>query len=131
MPEVQMGGTDDDRIFIGTDFTRDFHVLDLDADPTGQTAKNVDGHTYVFDVRKEDKSSEVKLSKELAVVGTYDPNPEANTQRLRWTCADDDLTTEIFGRDGGTFRYSVKRTNPGNETVVQFGDIVIERVTQI
>lgn len=128
--EVQMGGVDGDRIFIGTDGTRDFHVKDYDADSTGATAKNVTGHTYVLDIRKADKSSTAILTASLTITGSFNSTASSNTQRLRWTFADTEITTTLFSTDGGTFRYSVKRTDDGSDTIVQWGDIVIDRATQ-
>ena len=40
--EVQMGGTSTDRIFLGTDFTRKFAVLDLDTDADGLTGDGLE-----------------------------------------------------------------------------------------
>lgn len=127
---VQIGGVDEDRIFIGTDFTRDFHVLDLDTDSSGATAKNIAGWAITLDIRGADEAATSKFSATLSIVGSFQSVAASNTQRARWTCADTDLTTAIFTADGGTFRYSVKRTDDGNEVILQRGDIVIERATQ-
>jgi hypothetical protein len=129
--EVQMGGAEGDRIFLDTDFRREWHVKDYDTDSTGATAKDMTGKTCVFDIRRENKSSAALLSATLSVVGSFNSVAASNTQRLRWVCADTDITTTIFGADGGTFRYSVKDTTAGAETVLQTGDIVIERATQV
>lgn len=128
--EIQMGGVATDRIFLGTDFTRDFEVLDIDTDDTGATAKDVAGWAVTLDIRPKDTSSAAKLTASLTVVGSFNSVASSNTQRLRWTCADTDLTTALFTSDGGTYRYSVKRTDDGLETILQYGDVVIERATQ-
>jgi hypothetical protein len=128
---VQMGGSDTDRIFLDTDFTRDVHVKDIDTDSTGATAKNITGWTVALDIRTKDSASTAKYAATLSVTGTFNSVAASNTQRARWTCADTDLTTAIFGANGGTYRYSIKRTDAGAETVLQYGDIVIQRATQI
>lgn len=128
--ELQMGGVSTDRIFLDTDFRREWQVLDYDTDLTGATAKDITGKTFTFDVRRENKSTTALLSASLSIVGSFNSVAATNTQRLRWVCADTDITTAIFGSNGGTFRYSVKDTTTGVETIVQTGDIVIERATQ-
>jgi len=129
--DIQMGGVPADRIIIGTDFTRTFQVLDIDADPTGETAKDVAGQAYTFDIRQDDYSGLPPiLTASLTITGVFNSVASVSTQRLVWTCLAADLTTALFGRDGGAYRYSVKRTDTGVKTVVQFGTIVIERVTQ-
>ena len=132
---VQLGGVDADRIFIDTDFTRDFAVLDLDADRTGATAKQVTGLPFTLDIRPRDHSSappiiSFSIGSGLSIIGTFNSVAASNTERIRWTCADTDLTTALFSIRGGTFRYSLKRTTPGSEVIIQRGDIVIERATQ-
>lgn len=128
--EVQMGGTDTDRIFLDTDFTRDFHVKDIDTDSTGATAKNITGWAIVFDIRTAAHSSSAKLSATCSITGSFNSVAASNTQRARWTCADTDITTALFGSKGGTYYYSLKRTDAGSETILQYGTIVIERATQ-
>ena len=133
--EVQFGGTDTDRVFIGTDLTKKFAVLDLDLDATGATAKEITGWAITFDVRKLDKSSTSIVSKTvgsgIAITGVFNSVAATNTQRAVVTLdADTDLTTAKFSSDGGTFRYSLKRTDDGSETVLAYGDFVVERATQ-
>jgi hypothetical protein len=128
---VQMGGTTTDRIFLDSDFTRNFHVKDIDTDATGATAKEITGWTIILDIRKSLQSPNPLLQATLTVTGVFNSTAASKTQRARWTCADTDLTTAKFGLGGGTFPYSVKRTDAGNEVVLQRGNIVIERATQI
>jgi len=128
--DVQMGGTSTDRIILGTDFRREFQVLDYDTDSTGATAKDMAGKTCVLDIRRNDYGTAALLTATLTVIGVFNSVAATSTQRLRWVCADTELTTTIFGARGGTFRYSVKDTTDTAETVLQTGDIVIERATQ-
>lgn len=127
---VQIGGSDTDRVHLDTDFTRDFHVKDIDTDSTGATAKDITGWAITLDVRTDDATSAALATWALSIVGSFNSVASTNTQRARWTCADTEITTAIFGRRGGTFRYSVKRTDAGQELILQSGDIVIERATQ-
>ena len=133
--EVQIGGTATDRVFLDTDLTRVFEVLDIDTDPLGLTAKNVSGWALTFDIRVSDKSvaalKSFAIASGLAIAGTFNSVAASNAQRVTWTCADTDLTTAIFGAGGGTFRYSLKRTDAGSEAILQYGNIVIQRATQV
>jgi len=127
---LQIGGTDTDRIFLGTAFTRKFHVKDIDTDATGLTAKDMTGKTVVLDIRTTHKSTATLLTATLTVAGVFNTVAASNLQRLQWACAYGDLTTAIFGPAGGTFAYSVKTTD-SSKTVLQWGDVVIERATQV
>jgi hypothetical protein len=127
--EIQIGGVATDRVFIGTDFTRDFHVKDIDTDSTGATAKEVTGWAVSIDIRRAHPSDEVVYTKALTIIGTFNSVAASNTQRLRWTALDTELTTDAFGNAGGTFYYSVKRTDADVETILQFGKIIVQRVT--
>lgn len=129
--EVQMGGTSTDRIFLDTDFVRDFHCKDIDTDSTGATAKNITGWAITLDIRTSAHAASALLSATCSITGTFNSVAASNTQRARWTCADTDITTTIFGRKGGTFYYSLKRTDAGSETILQYGTIIIERATQV
>ena len=128
--QVQIGGSTNDRVFLDTDFTRKFHVKDIDTDATGATAKDIAGWTILLDIRTTPKSAAALLSKALTITGVFNSVASSNTQRAQWACADTELTTAIFGPSGGTFAYSVKRTDDGSETILAYGDIVIERATQ-
>jgi hypothetical protein len=132
--EVQLGGVETDRIFIDTDLTKSFHVKDIDADATGATAKDITGWAITFDVRKQDKSSTVLLTKSvgsgITISGVFNSTASSNLQRAVLVLADTDLTIAQFSSDGGTFRYSLKRTDAGAETILAFGDFVVERATQ-
>lgn len=132
--EVQLGGVETDRIFIDTDLTKSFHVKDIDADATGATAKDITGWAITFDVRKQDKSTTVLLTKSvgsgITISGVFNSTASSNLQRAVLVLADTDLTMAQFSSDGGTFRYSLKRTDAGAETILAYGDFVVERATQ-
>lgn len=128
--EIQIGGSDSDRFFIDCDGTRRFHVLDYDTDSTGATAKEVTGWAVTFDIRRKDSDSAAIASWTCTITGTFNSVASTNTQRLIWTFLDTEVTTTLFGVNGGTYRYSLKRTDAGGETILQFGDVVIQRATQ-
>jgi hypothetical protein len=129
--EVQFGGSVGDRVFIGTDLTKKFHVKDYDTDATGATAKDITGWAITFDARRRDASDTVLLSKALTITGSFNSVASSNTQRALLTLLDTELITDKFTSNGGTFRYSVKRTDNDAETILAYGDFVVERATQI
>jgi hypothetical protein len=128
--ELDLGQSDAERIFIDTDWTKDFKVADIDADATGATAKNIAGWTIVFDIRRKDNTDAVLLTKTASITGTFNVTLATSTQVARITVADTDVTTAIFGTNGGTFRYSLKRTDAGVESILAYGAIAIKRATQ-
>jgi hypothetical protein len=128
--ELNLGASATDRVFIDTDWTKDFMVADIDTDSTGATAKNITGWAITFDIRRSDASSSVLLTKTASITGTFNSVLATSTQVARITVADTDVTTAIFGANGGTFRYSLKRTDAGTETVLAYGNILIKRATQ-
>lgn len=135
--EVQLGGVETDRIFIDTDLTKSFHVKNFDptdGNTDGTVAKDITGWEITFDVRKQDKSSTVLLTKSvgsgITISGVFNSTASSNLQRAVLVLADTDLTIAQFSSDGGTFRYSLKRTDAGAETILAFGDFVVERATQ-
>lgn len=131
---IQIGGTSFERVIIGTAWTKDFKVSDLDTDSTGATAKDISGKSITFDVRKATKSSSAILIKTvgsgLTITGSFNIVLATSTQVVRLSISAGDITTNLFGKDGGTFYYSLKIINSGIETVIADGAIVIERVTQ-
>lgn len=128
---VDFGGSDTDRVFLGTDLTKAFHVLDYDTDTTGATAKDITGWAITFLARKTDDSSAALLTKTLTIAGTFNATATLNAQRATVTLADTDLTAAVFGPRGGRYRYSVKRTTDGSETILAYGDFIVERATQV
>lgn len=129
--EQQLGGMNGDRIFLGTDLTRTFHVLDIDANEDGSVAKDITGKTITFDVRAKNSSATPLLTINASIVGTFNATAADNTQRARVALTDEDLSPATFGANGGTFRYSLKDMTDGAETILAFGAIVIQRATQV
>ncbi len=126
----QLGGTDDERIFIGTDWQKSYKVADLTTDETGATAKDVTGWAITFDIRSKRTSEDVLVTKTATIAGTFNSVLATSTQKVTVTIADTDITTDDFGASGGTFYYSLKRTDDGSEGILKEGRIVIQRATQ-
>ena len=132
--ELNIGGTDTERVFLDTDWTKAWKVADIDTDPTGATAKNIAAFAMTFDIRRSPSSTTALLSKTvgsgLTVSGVFNSVLATSTQVVTLTVADTDITTAIFGTRGGDFYYSLKRTDAGSETILAHGTIKIERATQ-
>lgn len=136
LSETQIGGTATERIFLDTDFTKAWKVADYDADATGATAKDITGWAITLEIRRAPSTPGTALLTKtvgsgLTISGTFNSVLATSTQVVTWTNADTDLTTTIFGANGGRFHYSLKRTDAGFETILAYGAIVIERATQV
>lgn len=131
----KIGGSTTERLWIGTDCSKSWRVADYDTDSTGATAKNIAGWLMTFDIRRARESSRVKLAKTigdgLTISGTFNSVMATSTQVVTLVLTDTDLSTTTFGSKGGTFYYSLKRTDDGSETILAEGPIVIERATQV
>ncbi len=126
----QMGGSDAERIWIGTDWSKSWKVADLVTDSTGATAKDVTGWAIRFDMRRSRTSGDVLLAQDAVIAGTFDAILNTSTQKVTITIADTDISTDIAESNGGTFYYSLKRTDDGSEAILKEGKIVIQRATQ-
>lgn len=113
--EANIGGDDDD-LFIGEDKTIRLEVLDADGIPV-----NIAGWTLHLDVKLIDRAEDPSLLLLVgSVTGTYNASRTVNTQRCLFIVSDDDLDgDDITGRK---YRYSTKRTDAGDETVITFGN---------
>ena len=129
-----IGGTRRQRVFIGTDWTFDFYLADYDEDPTGATAKDMDAMLLQFDMRLTRDAAAAVVTKAigtgLAIVGTFDPIMEDNTQVCRLSIFDDDITVAKVGALGGKFPFSLKRLTSNAETILAEGLVIVERATQ-
>lgn len=112
--DVAIGGNG--TLFIGEDKLLRFSLLTTD----------MSGWTTVFDVRSKDKSADPAiLSKSPTLTGVYSATPASNTQRAEVALSDDDMN--LF--KAKTYRYSWKRMDAGNETVLARGNFVPEKAT--
>jgi len=119
--DVTIGG--DGALFVGEDKTLKLEVLDADDVPV-----DITGWAITLDVRTRDNAADpALLSKSASITGTYSSTRASNTQRAVATLADDD-TVLLTAK---TYRHSWKRTTAGNETILAYGDFVVERATQM
>lgn len=117
-----IGGGDDARVFVGEDKTISLEVLDADDIPV-----NITGFTLLLDVRLTDTAAApALLSISGSVSGTYSATRSANTQRASFTLTD----TQTGTLSARQYRYSIKRTDDGSETVIAVGPFIVERATQ-
>jgi hypothetical protein len=116
---ITIGG--DGSVFVGEDKQLRLRVLDaagLQADITGWSV--------VFDVRKLDASKgDPIFTAAASIIGIFDASPASNTQRARVVMTSDDL--DKFKE--GPYRCSWKRTDPGEETVLAWGDFLPQKAT--
>ena len=119
--EVKLGG--DGTFFVGEDKTYRFLVPGVD----------MTGWTVLFDVRDKDNSPDpARLSVAGTVQGVFDPDPLVNTQHVQVILTDDQ--TNLFKGSNlpsgaKTYRYSLKRMDDDNETVLVRGDFAPEKAT--
>lgn len=126
--KVQIGGAG--TLFAGEDKSIVLELLDVNGIP-------VDMSTFVLvlDVRSKDSSgTPARISVTATVAGVYNAVRTTNTQRA--TAALSASThlavsnlTELKKQSICVYRYSWKRMDSGAETVVQFGNFVVERAT--
>jgi hypothetical protein len=121
----------DDDVFIGEDKQLSFTVLD-----SANVPIDITGWALAFIMRRKDTSTgDPVLSKAtgsgISITGTYDADPAVNTQRAVVALAD----TDTAQNDGtivispAKYRYSLKRTDAGSETILAFGNFVLREAT--
>ena len=115
-------GSSENNLFLGEDKVLRLHVKNSAGVPV-----DIAGWAVLFNVRESDKASIDVLVKSAAVQGTYDADPDDNTQRAVVTLTD----TETAALSAKLYRYSFKRTDDGSETILAFGPFVPQRATQI
>jgi hypothetical protein len=63
----------------------------------------------------------------ITVTGTYNADPDVNTQRVAVAIAD----TDTEGLAGGTYKHALKRTDDGLETILSFGEFVLRSAAAV
>lgn len=119
---VDVGGSG--ALFIGEDKQFRLEVLD-----SADVPVDITGWVIVLLVRLREASAEALLTKTATVSGTYSATRTANTQRAIVDVADTELSEDTF--DPRTYRYSFKRTDDGSETILAYGNFVMQRATQV
>ena len=119
--EVTIGGGG--TLFVGEDKILRFELFDQ-ADSL--VAVTMTGMTMVFDVRlKDDSADPAILSLTPTLTGVFNSVRASNTQRAVVTLTDDNLN--LFKER--VYRWSWKRTDPGNETVFAWGPFTPQKAT--
>jgi hypothetical protein len=130
------------QVFIGEDKRLRYRiyqagaVVNDDGTVTG-TLEDVTGWAFTWKLRPSQVAETILLTKTsasgIAIEGTYDVVPAANTQYVVVTL--DDLDTWDPDADPpvafspATYHYALKRTNAGAETVLVWGKLPLAKVT--
>lgn len=119
--EVTIGG--DGTLFVGEDKVLRFELVDSQSTPA---PVDMTGWTMLFDVRLKDTSADPAIvSKTPVLSGIFNSNRALNTQRALVTLSDDDMN--LFR--GKTYRHSWKRMDAGVETILMWGNFVVQKAT--
>lgn len=119
--------TSKDKWFLGEDKFIELPVFAQD----GVTPLDVTGMAIQFVMRKTDRDKDPAIIQKttaagtITIVGVFNPLPNLNTQKLHIAFVSDD-TTNLKPL---TYRYSIKRTDAGNEAIFSFGDLVLLQAT--
>jgi len=110
--------------FVGEDKTLPFEIYSDDE----ATIQNVTGFAmhWVLRTRKDDDA--ILLDKStgeatITISGSYNADPDTNTQRVNVIIADTD--TEHF--QPGRYYHTLKRTDAGLATVLSYGDVHLKK----
>lgn len=115
--ETQIGG--DGKLFVGED--KRFKLLLVDED---EIPVDMAGMTLSLVIATSDTKPAL-FTKTGTVTGTYNVDPLVNTQFAFALLTDDEMDT----LRGKTYRYSWKRYDAGFDTIVAYGDFVVEKAT--
>lgn len=115
----------DNSLFVGEDKTLRFGPLASASDAT--VGVDMTGWAMVFDVRKSDTAADPAILSitSFALTGVFNATQASNTQRA--TIALTDTQMNLFKEK--TYRWSWKRTDDGNETVLGRGDFKPQKAT--
>lgn len=117
--EVAIGGSG--SLFVGEDKILRIEILDVANLPVDLTGMDI-----VFDVRKKDNAPDPAIfSLSTVITGVYASTRSANTQRAVAVLTDTQMNT-ISAK---TYRHSWKRMDDGSETVLAYGDFIVEKAT--
>lgn len=116
---------EDDDFFIGEDKSLDFTVYQSDK----RTIQNIANWALSWKLKASlsDADGAALLTKSttsgVAISGIYNAEPRVNTQKATVTIAD----TDTDSLNPGRYYHELKRTDPGNETVLSHGRCVLRR----
>lgn len=145
------------RVFIGTDLRLEFVLYGQPSDVTDEefqalidaalaadtvpalTPINVAGKDWIWVLRKTDKAADPALIEKasggdgITVEGTYNADPEVNTQLLVVTLEDTDSydpdASPAVALKAKKYRHSLKRVDDGFETIMAFGNFQFLQAT--
>ena len=133
--ESTIGGSG--SLMLGEDKTLSIEVINADLaafDPDDESTwvpKDIAGFTLTFIVRDQSSyAGTLLITKSATVTGSYNATRSVNTQRAEVSIADTDFISESGLIPAGTSYYSLKRTDAGSETVLVFGEFVVQETTQ-
>lgn len=120
--EQHIGGSD--HWFIGEDKTLPFEIYDS----TEEQIQNVTGYAIGFYLRKILEGDPLVFSKTtgastITITGSYNADPDTNTQRINVLITDDDTDN----LQPGQYQYSLWRTDSGSETVLAYGTVELKK----
>lgn len=112
--------------FCGEDKVFSYTVYQAD----GTTPEDVTGWTFDWALRRRNDDADPAVLEKtsvsgISITGTYNADPAQNTQRVEVTIAD----TDTEDLPAGPYRHSLKRTDDGSETILSFGNAVLQRAT--
>lgn len=110
--ETQIGGTGE--VFVGED-----KVFQLTVQDTANAVVDITGWTIIFVVKVKDTASDPGLISVTCAL--TDPTNGVCTATVADTVMDTLLPR--------TYRYSFKRTDGGAETILAYGDFVVQKAT--
>ncbi len=136
------------NFFLGEDKVIELQIFGQD----GETPLNVAGLPMEWSLKKTDKALDPAIIEKsidafgvsdppgigIEVSGTYDPSPEANLQRVIITFGSDDTDPDVTGllptpytlKATTVYRHSLKRKDPGNESILTFGSFQFRQATE-
>ncbi len=108
-------------MFVGEDRLLEMHVKNLAED----TSINVSGWTIAFLLKRKLSNADASalITKTAAVAGTFNSDPDTNTQRATVTIEDSDNVSLT----PGLCFWEMKRTDAGFETVLGYGRFNLRR----
>lgn len=135
--------TADDRFYFDTDRVIEFAIyagtptID-EIEASTAVPQDVAGWTFAFQVRKKVSDALPKIDKQsgdgISIIGTYNVDPDINTQRVQVTIEDSD-TYDPTPASGaavdlapGDYVYALKRLGEGTETILVEGTFTLLKV---
>lgn len=120
-----MAKSTDAELFIGVDHQYPFTILN----EAETAAIDITGWTLSWMVKRRlsHDDADAVITKTtvagISIAGTYDADPDTNTQKATVTVEDGDTD----GLSAGEYFYELKRTDSGFETILAYGGLTLVR----